>query len=344
MKTAINVGFLYTSHCNAQCIHCSTDCGPKSRVYLDEETISRTIRQAAAIFPDRPLHICFSGGEPFLDLELICRLLAYARASAAEVTCVTNAYWAVDTEAALCILQRAKSCGLSGLAVSASQFHEPFVSPMRVVTALSAAKEVGLGITLKFPSVFGGESVQEWAARWKCDLSGVAVEEFPVMPHLRAGERLPDRAYQRTAGIPAGRCPGAVVTYRESGDAYTCCTPGGFVDSLKIGNVRVDDFETIFNRFATGGMQQLLRAEGPAHFVPHIMRAGLSVRLREEYDGVCDLCTHLLADKEMASVCNRVALEKEIATFKIWLTDGTASGPIQDEPVEHGDSHAVICE
>lgn len=319
MKSTLNIGFLYTSHCNAKCMHCSTDCGPKKRIYLDENHIFRTIEQAAILFPDRLLHVSFSGGEPFLDFELLCRLVSYAREHAAETTCVTNAHWAINTETAHSLLEQLKLCGLSGLAVSASEFHEPFIPPIRVATALSVARKLGLRAILKYPSVANGESVKQWAMRWGCDLKDIALEEFPIMPHLRTGEVLPSHAYQRTTGIPTGACPATTLTYRESGDAFTCCTPGGFVDSLKLGNIKTESFETIFNRFAMGGLQQILRTEGPSYFIPHVLDAGYRNHLRDEYDGVCDLCTHMFADAELAEVCERVALEQEIETLKGWL-------------------------
>jgi hypothetical protein len=315
----LNLGFLYTAHCNALCAHCSTDCGPKARTYLDEAAIGRTIDEAADACAGRRLQVCFSGGEPFLDTGLLGRLVAHAARRASDVTCVTNAFWATNSEVAGQVLGALVANGLTGLAVSASAFHAPFVPSGRVVTALSTALRFGLRRFLKFPATAGSEGATEWAERVGCDLTGVTLEQFAVMPALRAGVRLPDHAYQRSPGIPAGSCPGATITYRETGDVFTCCTPGGFVGPLRIGHIAEDGFEAVFNRFATGGLQQVLRTEGPAGFVPHIRAAGLGHRLRDSYDGVCDLCTHMLSDPAMAEVCDRVAVAREVETLAGWL-------------------------
>jgi Radical SAM superfamily/4Fe-4S single cluster domain len=334
---ALNVGFLYTSHCNARCGHCSTDCGPKSRTYLDEEAIYRTIEEAAAAVPDRPLQVCLSGGEPFLDLDLLNRLIARARSRASDVTCVTNAFWATDPDSASAVLERVSASGLTGLAFSASAFHEAFVPSGRVVIGLAAAANVGLKRILKFPVVADGESAQEWAKRMSCDLDGVTVEQFPVMPRVRAGTRLPDAAFRRAPGIPEGSCPSAVITYRETGDVFTCCTPGGFVDPLRLGHVAEEDFHDILSRFVGGGVQQILRKEGPSYFVPHIRRAGLDHKLRDAFEGVCDLCTHLFSDPEMAAACERVAAEREVATLASWLGVAPAPASSMAPPEEKGD-------
>ncbi len=332
------IGFLYTDHCNASCSHCSTDCGPKSRTYLDENAIYRVIDEALELEPDRPLQVCFSGGEPFLDTTLLHRLVSYAGQRARDVSCVTNGFWATTEAVAEAQLRALANAGLTGIALSASEFHAAYVSPARVRNALSAAGRLGLGRVLKFPSVVGGEDAIAWAKREGCDLDGVTVEQFAIMPTLRTGFQLAPEKYPRIKGIPKGACPGATMTYRETGEAFTCCTPGGFVEPLRIGHIEEQSFAAVLDRFVNGGVQQVLRSDGPSGFVETIRASGLGDRLRDEYDGICDLCTHLMGDPVLATACRAAGAAREVETLAEWF----GVRPPSTRTVRHPDQQADL--
>lgn len=314
--TRLNIGFIYTSHCNAVCRHCSTDCGPKKRDYLSEAAIEKAIGEAHAISGVDQLQVCFSGGEPFVDLAQLERLVSVAKKHSAIVTCVTNGFWATSAERATEVLRPLK---LDAIALSASEFHSEFIAPDRVKNAIRAAKDLGIGVVLKFPFTAVGQNSEEWAKENGVDLTDVELETFPLMPYIRTGETISKENYELAHEIPDGTCPGSVLTVREDGNAYTCCTPGGFIEPLRVGNLDSFSVEEIHSKYSLDGILQLLRIKGPSYFVPHIKKEGLGKKLGTEFSGICDLCIKLMSDKDLYKVCRRIADEYEIEQISDWL-------------------------
>lgn len=303
-------GLLITSRCNAACTHCATSCGPQRHGHLPESELLRVMDEAAALHRTEAqgqLVFSISGGEPFLDLVLLTTLVSHGTALGGAVSCQTNGYWASNDIKARQILARLKEAGLVSLGVSASRFHEQFVRRSRVERALAIARQLGIETALKCALTQGDTELEQWARACAVDVR----EIFPVHPYLREGARLDAGAYRARPGIPQAPCPAAVLTLREDGQAYTCCSPGGFNAFLRLGDIGTDSIEQLRDHFHIGGRQQILRRHGPAHFVGEIERRGLAGRLRPAYADVCDLCCHIGNDPQMAAVASEVSAQFE---------------------------------
>lgn len=338
-------GFLITARCNAACTHCTTSCGPNETAALPHDRLLALMDEAAALWrehraDDEDLHLCISGGEPFLDLEGLLQLVAHGTALGATMSCVTNGYWAATDDKARRQLRALKAAGLRHLGVSTSRFHQQFVKARRVQRALDIARETGIRVTLKCALTRADRAVdglEQWARASGAD----ELEIFPVAPYLREGAQLEDDQYIRELQLPQGRCPQPTVTVKESGVAYTCCVPGGFVDFLALGNVRRASLAAIYQRFYRGEVQQALRHRGPAYFAGAIAAGGESHRLRERYESVCDLCAHIASDPVMAAIARDAA--RDFAEQRMTLTlaqlaaqNPSASGGNPPQRLEEG--------
>jgi MoaA/NifB/PqqE/SkfB family radical SAM enzyme len=313
--------FLITARCNAACTHCAVNSGPYQTQALPKSKLLELMDEAAAIWrkersPGEPLHLCVSGGEPFLDFPQLVELVAHGAGLGAEMSCVTNGYWASSDDSARAKLISLKAAGLSLVAVSTSRFHQAFVKPARVERALKLAGQVGLRTALKCALTAADKAEPAGLEGWAAAQGADQLEVFPVMPHLRDGAVLRDDEYIRDVALPEGTCPAPMITVREDGAAYTCCMPGGFVDFLRLGNVFDTGLQGIFDRFYLNGTQQALRHRGPAHFARAIIADGQGHRLRSKYEGVCDLCTHIASDPEMSAIARREARNFATARFR----------------------------
>ena len=299
MKLAI----LMTARCNAACSHCSTSCGPRRDEHLSRDELFALMDQSMALSPDQADHeFMLSGGEPFLDYDLLLALVAHGKNRGASVTCVTNGYWASSHERALELLAPLQAAGLTALAVSSSRFHQPYIKPRRVERVLAAARELGLHCTLKYVRVRSDEASEAEVRQWALQAGAAVVQDFPLLPHLRDGKSLPEEEYLREPGLPQGRCPAPVLTVGETGVAYACSSPGARVGLLKLGDIRRQPLDQIQNRFYLGGAQQLLRQHGPAYFARAIEARGEDGRLRRAYCGECDLCTHIATEPVLSAI------------------------------------------
>lgn len=303
----MRVGLLITAHCNAACTHCTTSCGPHEQRALPLERIRRIMDESVAVFrkehaPGETLRFGISGGEPFLDFPKLLAILAHGTALGAQMSCVTNGYWASSEDKANQRMGAVRAAGLGALAVSTSRFHQQYVGAGRVARALSAARRAGLATTLKYAFLASESSGRPALRRWARRCGADRIEMFPVLPYLRAGATLPEAEYVRSRPLPAGPCPQPTITVREDGTAYTCCMPGAFTDFLALGNVHVSGMQQIYDRFYLDGRQQVLRHRGPIHFAEAVRRAGAGARLRGSYESPCDLCAHIAGDPVMSAI------------------------------------------
>lgn len=306
-------GFLITARCNASCTHCSVSSGPQRTEGLARDPLLRLIDEAAAVWrqeraPGEPLQLSISGGEPFLQFPLLLEVVAHGARLGAQMSCVTNGFWAASDERARSRLYALKDAGLSLLAVSTSRFHQAFVKRERVERALAIARDVGLRTALKCALTAGDKDRADGLEQWARARNVDQLEVFPVLPYLRDGAALPEHEYLRDAPLPEGTCPAPMLTVREDGRAYTCCMPGAFTEFHGLGNALETGLARSFDAFYLNGVQQVLRHRGPAHFARAIVAAGEGHRLRPAYEGVCDLCAHVASEPALAAIARREAL------------------------------------
>jgi hypothetical protein len=301
----LNLSLILLARCNASCAHCSESYGPYRREALAREEILSLMNQAAAIDDGQPLQFALTGGEPFLDFELLRDVVAAALGGV--VSCVTNAFWAKTPEIANARLAELQSVGLTVLAVSASRFHQQYVPLQRVRYALQAAGQ--LGITTELKGAITLSDLQEGGVleTWKQTLNADRINMFPVLSQLRRGEALPEDEYYREGGLPPHPCPGAAVCVDHDGVATCCCVPGSNEPFLTIGNTRSMSLADIHRNFTEHKRQKILREHGPIHFAVGAIAAGLASRLRSKYAGPCDLCLHLRTDPELRRIAEEMS-------------------------------------
>ncbi len=298
---------MLTNHCNASCTHCDTSCGPYRQDHLDESSILRCMSEAAELEENPPVEFCFSGGEPLLNPAKLLRLLRHGQELGADLSCVSNAFWAQSDEKAMRTLQPLHEAGLKTLAVSSSRYHQEFVPRSRVERALRIGRSLGMECHLKLVYLQSEWHPKAEIIKWAEDIAGEHCQFIPLLPHLREGAELPTAEFPRPRQLPAGRCPAPNINISERGRAYMCCTPGAFQPFYQIGNLRDDDMHAIQSRFQFGSLQLALRLDGPASFLPEIRAAGEAHRLRSNYAATCDLCTQIASDPVLAEIAMRSA-------------------------------------
>ena len=287
------------------------------------------MQDAARLAHPNPSRFALTGGEPFLDFELLLELATHARDLGGQATCVTNGYWATSDKRALEILRQLKTAGLEILAVSTSRFHQQFVKRQRVERVLRAARQLDMDCTLKYIRTSSDPAPMGEIERWAFAAGATAVQDIALLPSLRPGVSLPETEYLRVPGIPKGVCPGAVLTVREDGQAFGCCTPGADTGFFSLGDTSDTALRAIRDRFCFDGKQQLLRSQGPEYFANAIASQGLAHRLRDSYTSVCDLCVHIASDPVMASVAGELAHRFEVSQLEQIL------GPLVSAPVHN---------
>ena len=125
----VSGGLILSYKCSAACRHCMYACSPKwDSDWIMEEDLSTILSQLAPYIEPAPygpdsiglshgLH--FTGGEPFLNFELLCKAVDIADHLDIPSTFVeTNAAWCIDDKTTKEKLVKLKSRGLKGIMIS----------------------------------------------------------------------------------------------------------------------------------------------------------------------------------------------------------------------------------
>lgn len=145
-------GIFLTYRCNSRCKHCMYACSPRWKGdWLSEEDAERVLSQFAAKLHDKyhsasvglnyGLH--FTGGEPFLNFDLLLNLTEIAHELGIPSTFVeTNCFWCRDDETTREKLIRLREAGLNGILISVNPFVVEYVPFERMERAIRVSEEV----------------------------------------------------------------------------------------------------------------------------------------------------------------------------------------------------------
>jgi hypothetical protein len=102
------------------------------------------------------------------------------------------------------------------------------------------------------------------------------------------------------SGIPIGTCAQhfTKLAVATNGDAFPCCSPGGFTPPLKVGNVFEQTVGEVLESIDDNLLVQVLSAFGPAFFVPFVTER-LGAAPAGPFVDQCHLCHTMMSDASM---------------------------------------------
>jgi hypothetical protein len=176
----ISGGLVLSYKCMAECRHCIYACSPHwDADWISEEDLERTLSQLAgkilpspygpkAISLNHGLH--FTGGEPFLNFELLLRAAEIAKELRIPSTFVeTNCFWCRDDKSTKEMMKLLKRRGLRGMMVSVNPFYLEYVPFERTDRAIRLGLEV-FGRNLMVYQLEYYRRFKEWGFRDRVSL------------------------------------------------------------------------------------------------------------------------------------------------------------------------------
>jgi hypothetical protein len=149
----VSGGLFLSYKCNSACSHCMYACSPKwDADWISEADIKCYLSQLAGRIEPSPLGphnidlssgLHFTGGEPFLNFDLLLRAAKIAHGLGIPSTFVeTNCYWCKDDTATEDKLQQLRNAGLHGMMVSVNPFILEYVPFERTERAVRIGRKV----------------------------------------------------------------------------------------------------------------------------------------------------------------------------------------------------------
>ncbi|MHC4665977.1 MAG: hypothetical protein ACYS9T_08485 [Planctomycetota bacterium] len=144
----VSAGLLLSYKCDSGCKHCMYACSPKwdANWVSEADMISYLSQLSGKIKPssygtkhvDLNSGLHFTGGEPFLNFDLLVKAVQIAHESGLPSTFVeTNCNWCIDDDIAEDRLRQLRDAGLNGMMISVNPFvleHVPFARTKRAIT------------------------------------------------------------------------------------------------------------------------------------------------------------------------------------------------------------------
>lgn len=149
----ISGGLILSYKCSAACRHCIYACSQQwDANWISQETLEKILQQLSGKIISSPygprtislnhgLH--FTGGEPFLNFELLCKAVEIASRLKIPSTFVeTNCFWAADDKSTKEKLKLLKKKGLRGIMISVNPFYVEHVPFERTERAIKTSLEI----------------------------------------------------------------------------------------------------------------------------------------------------------------------------------------------------------
>lgn len=316
------LGFVLTQKCNFRCRHCCNESGPSGAAPMPVEEVQQHIQSAAR--SGRFCEIGVSGGEPFLFRTQLEQIITTAHACGLTASVTTNGFWAKSRERGVEVLGPLVQQGLVSVNLSISHFHLEFTTSAILRNAALAALDLGLRVrinvvrTADFTLDIAKDLLQPLTPRL----------EFVSMPCIPVG-----RAETSVAAADIPSEPGQVfgncqpyfskVAVTSEGDVFPCCSPGGFTEPLRLGNLRNNSLDRILERAEESTFIRILHDVGPAFFVPFIKDRLRRDLLAEYFTDQCHLCHVIMSDADMRRVAQDAVaqLEREMGDLQITLRE-----------------------
>jgi MoaA/NifB/PqqE/SkfB family radical SAM enzyme len=318
------VSILLTYQCPSACPHCVFECSPLRRETVDPEAARRLIEAASRQTPKPSLS--FSGGEAFLQLELMRELTTLAASFGMPSEVISSSSWATNDRRTYTILDDLFKRGMRVYATSVDQQHVAFINPRKIRRAIDTALDIGYKVVINSitnEQTYGHEPdyVAQLINLPRKVLDRCEVHPFIAVPVGRARSEVNDFLYLKKhfqEGCPFST---EIVTLTPYGLIYPCCgmVVGEPIDRASLfiqDNVidkSVDEIAAIIDDLKHDLFFKLLQAMGPYQLLKEIKDRNPELATRSKYTGSCDVCLEFTANPMIANAARKFLHECESA-------------------------------
>jgi len=262
-STPFRVGLILTYRCNAECRHCFFESSPSRTGVITLQTAQRVINDASSLGAE---WVSFSGGEPFLEYDLLKELIALSSGKGLKTEVVTNGFWGQTREEARGVLKPLIAAGLDVLNLSVDDYHSESIPLESVMNAYWAAVDLGLKIVLmvstgkdsritseSLPGLLGDDRIQV-AGKGRLLNPNAVLFETQFTPTGRGA----DLNYNPVSFTEV-RCSEVLrdIGVRPNGDVMPCCGPLG--TKTVLGNINEEGLDAILDRAGRNRRYQRIR-------------------------------------------------------------------------------------
>lgn len=303
-----DISLLFTTKCNAACLHCGFSCSPHEGVDADLDMLKNFSLEAYKYAQKKAkvLRVHLTGGEPFLRYNDMLDLARYLKALDGDIvmSCMTNAHWATSVSQAKEKLKALRQAGCNKIGISVDDFHIQNIGLDKLRNAVKAIIELHINLGFKFNQMNNKRGCFQFLSEFD-DLFSAAsnvicdIHSFNCVPVGRARNLSRDH-FNYLPSMPQDKCE-SLGNYlmTPDGKVAICCGTFDFASNLVLGKYPEKSLKELVAASNRNDIYKVLRSQGPAYYAPSLDAAGYPTSTNA-YTHLCDLCRCVFenADKD----------------------------------------------
>ncbi len=318
-----NLGLMLTFKCTTACPHCVVEAGPHRKEATPLHQVLDWVGQARAYGGGRVVGLALTGGEPFLDLDTLTRVVEAGSRQGFLISAVTNAFWAVSEEDTLAVLSKLPD--LTMLSVSTDVWHLKTIPFQHVVNVVRACRRLGKIFNI---AVCTDDESDPQYRKIVEDIraigEGETIRPAVVYPVGRARHLIRRLNYPMTPAPPVAACTmaGSPIAFPD-GKVLACIGPVVSLPDghpLHLGNLRTERLADVLDRAELNPVLHVIRVWGPHKLVALLRERGMDDLLPKAYIGtcLCDICYKLMADARLLAELDEMMRDDSLQELVAW--------------------------
>jgi organic radical activating enzyme len=342
-----SIGLFLTKRCPLRCSHCIVDSSPENEDPSWDEVISWTEKLGAS---SKLSHVCITGGEPFLRLELLREVVEILTKAKKSISIITSGYWATSSQNAKALVSEAfGEIRIYRLWLSLDSYHSRFVPAERYSYVIEAARHFAIPICVT--ATYRNEAAEAISFVERAIPSveiRSQIEKLRPQPLFRLGRAntisIPN---SQTNTLPVGSCGSCNGHINARGESIACCSVFDAKENspLHLGTLDLFSVDELLEKSSRDWLIQAIRTLGPkrlaeiaAGFVPREVFS----RSYLPHD-ICAVCSEIMASDEavkyLRSFLAEGDLRKQIALLRAAIYNELESVNYLYEEEQSGSDH-----
>ncbi len=302
------VTIIITRKCTISCPMCFFGCSPKRDEVISEGLALEAVDQIHDLNVDT---VGITGGEPFLEFELMRKIVARVASYGMTAIVVTNGHWAATEPIALTRLGALREVGLSWIQISLDDQHQATIPHDRVCNTLKAARLLNFSDIKLIGSSRGNSESFKYHLFYLQEVLGLKIDELDLLDRPRISHRdyndgdqtrFPVADFIKLAPhlLPRPDCLNEMMI-DVNGDVYPCCN--NFVG--RIGTLATHAFKAILARSKENQFCKLIGTGGPVALALALDKKFNTKYCDSEYSSWCEVCARMFQDESLKELLSQ---------------------------------------
>lgn len=284
------LGIIYTRKCNSKCKICGMSSSPHIDSKLDVDEAKEYIDISSEVFMKKKPIIAISGGEPFLFLDEIKKIIRYCNKNKSRrISITSNGFWARDYEETLNIMNELDKIGLDHLRISSDIYHNEYVPYNNIKNIMDASKSVFFRVNITNTVIGNDYSISEIVENLQESLFGIDIVQSPGHPIGRALNYFneSDFYYNSLSSICKEQ---GMITIDADANVYPCGSIWSFNKNRVMGNARVENLKDIILKVENDKHSNFIAEHGIKPYIEYIQD---SYELEDKFVDDCHACGYI---------------------------------------------------